>query len=143
LSEAAMKVPLTGGCHCGALRYEISEAPTTYTCHYSACQRLTGTAFSLAVIVPESSVRLTRGAPRPLERIAERGRVNVCLLRDCGRWTSGLGRPNEAGIVVRRVRTGTLDDRSWLRPTAHFFTHSKQPWVTLPEGDQIFEAQPG
>jgi hypothetical protein len=47
------------------------------------------------------------------------------------------------GIVIRGVRAGTLDDRSWLRPTAHFFTRSKQPWVTLPGGDQIFEAQPG
>ena len=140
-----MKLPLTGGCHCGALRYEISEAPIlTYTCHCTDCQRITGTAFSLAVIVPESSFRLTKGEPRPVERIADSGGVNVRLLcRDCGGWISGLGRPNEAGIVVRRVRAGTLDDRSWLRPTAHFFTRSKQPWVTLPEGDQIFEAQAG
>jgi hypothetical protein len=39
-------------------------------------------------------------------------------------------------------RAGTLDDTSWLRPTAHFWTRSKQPWITLPEGDQIFETQP-
>jgi hypothetical protein len=43
---------------------------------------------------------------------------------------------------VRRVQAGTLDDISWLRPTTHFWTRSKQPWITLPEGDQIFEAQP-
>lgn len=140
-----MKLPLTGGCHCGALRYETSEAPIlTYACHCTDCQRITGTAFSLAVIVPESGVRLTKGEPRPIERIADSGRVNVRrLCRDCCCWISGLGRPNEVGIVVRRVRAGTLDDRSWLQPTAHFFTRSKQPWVPLPEGDQIFEAQPG
>jgi hypothetical protein len=43
---------------------------------------------------------------------------------------------------VVRVRAGTLDDTSWLRPTRHIWTRSKQPWITLPEGDQIFEAQP-
>jgi hypothetical protein len=43
---------------------------------------------------------------------------------------------------LRRVRAGTLDDTSWLRPTAHFWTRSKQPWITLREGDQIFETQP-
>jgi len=43
---------------------------------------------------------------------------------------------------VRRVRAGTLDDTSWLRPTRHIWTRSKQPWITLPEGDQIFETQP-
>ncbi len=140
-----MNLPLTGGCHCGAVRYEISAAPIqTYTCHCTDCQRITGTAFSLAIIVPERAFRLVKGEPRPVERIADSGRVNVRLLcPDCGCWISGIGRPNEAGVVVRRVRAGTLDDRSWLRPTAHFFTRSKQPWVTLPPGDEIYEAQAG
>jgi hypothetical protein len=40
------------------------------------------------------------------------------------------------------VRSGTLDDTSWLRPTVHFWTRSKQPWIMLPEGDQSFETQP-
>jgi hypothetical protein len=141
----AIKLPLTGGCHCGAVRYEISAAPIlTYTCHCTDCQRITGTAFSLAIIVPESSFHLTKGDPRPVERIAASGRVNVRLLcPDCGCWISGIGRPDDLGLLVRRVRAGTLDDRSWVRPTAHFFTRSKQPWVALPAGDQIFEAQQG
>ena len=42
-----------------------------------------------------------------------------------------------AGLV--RVRGGTLDDASWLRPTRHIWTRRKQPWITLPEGDQVFE----
>ena len=41
-----------------------------------------------------------------------------------------------------RVRAGTLDDTSWLRPTAHFWTRSAQPWVVVPEEDQRFETQP-
>jgi hypothetical protein len=141
----AMKLPLTGGCHCGALRYEISAPPIlTYTCHCTDCQRITGTAFSLAIIVPEDTFHLVKGEPRQVERIADSGRVNVRLLcPDCGCWISGIGRPSADGVVIRRVRAGTLDDRSLLRPTVHYFTRSKQPWVTLPEGDQIFEAQPG
>jgi hypothetical protein len=35
---------------------------------------------------------------------------------------------------VVRVRGGTLDDTSWLRPTKHIWTRRKQPWVKLPEG---------
>jgi hypothetical protein len=140
-----MNLPLTGGCHCGTLRYEIAEAPIlTYTCHCTDCQRITGSAFSLAIIVPEGAFRLTTGEPRPVERIAASGRVNVRLLcPNCGCWISGVGRPDASGEIVRRVRAGTLDDTSWLRPTAHFFTRSKQPWVVLPEGDQVFAAQAG
>src|SRR5205085_12002866 len=37
---------------------------------------------------------------------------------------------------------GTLDDTSWLRPTAHIWTRSKQPWLPIPEGDRKFETQP-
>jgi len=40
------------------------------------------------------------------------------------------------------VRAGTLDNTSWLRPTRHIWTRSKQAWVTLPDGDEVFEAQP-
>jgi hypothetical protein len=35
-----MKLPLTGGCQCGALRYEIRAEPLTlYVCHCTECQR--------------------------------------------------------------------------------------------------------
>jgi len=46
------------------------------------------------------------------------------------------------GSTVRNVRGGTLDDTSWLRPTVHIWTRSKQPWVPLPEGGRNFETQP-
>jgi hypothetical protein len=45
-------------------------------------------------------------------------------------------------MTVRNVRGGTLNDTSWLRPTVHFWTRNKQPWIAIPEGDQIFGTQP-
>ena len=42
-----MKLPQTGGCQCGEIRSEITEAPQlVYTCHCTDCQRITGSAFS-------------------------------------------------------------------------------------------------
>ncbi len=29
------------------------------------------------------------------------------------------------------IRAGSLDDTSWLRPAAHFFMRSAQPWETI------------
>jgi hypothetical protein len=141
-----VKLPLTGGCLCGALRYEISELPLmTYTCHCIDCQHLTGSAFSLAITVPDTAFRLTKGEPRVLRRTAESGRiVERWLCPECGSWIVGSPQPDATpGEMIRRVRAGTLDDTSWLRPIAHFWARSKQPWVVLPEGDQIFETQPG
>ena len=134
-----MNLPQTGGCLCGKIRYEITEAPQlVYTCHCIACQQQTSSAFSLGVTVPETGFRLTSGEPRALQRNTDSGRINtrfVCA--DCASWLYSQPR---GGLV--RVRAGSLDDRSWLRPTRHLWTRSKQPWVTFAEGDEIFESQP-
>lgn len=135
-----MKLPLTGGCQCGACRYEIAAAPRgAYTCHCTACQNHTGSAFSMAVVVDEADFRMTRGELKPIERKGDSGRtVTRLVCPDCGSWICNGPRPDG-----RRVRVGTLDDTSWVKPTMHFWTRSKQPWVVLPEGDQVFETQPG
>jgi hypothetical protein len=131
-----MKLPQTGGCQCGQIRYEITEAPQlVYTCHCTDCQRLTSSAFSMGLVVTETAFHLSGSKPRPLQRTADSGRVNTRLVcPECG----FLGLRNAEGRLVR-VRAGTLDDTSWLRPTRHIWTRSKQPWITLPQGDEIFE----
>src|ERR1043166_1525130 len=135
-----MKLPQTGSCQCGAIRYEITEEPQlVYTCHCTDCQRLTSSAFSMGVVVPERAFRLSGAEPRPLQRIAYSGRTNIRLVcPQCGTWICGMPRDGR-----HRVRAGTLDDTSWLRPTRHIWTRSKQAWVTLPENDEVFEAASG
>jgi hypothetical protein len=134
-----MKLPQTGGCQCGMIRYEITEAPQLVTtCHCTDCQRITGSAFSLGVALPETAFRLTAGQPRALLRMADSGRLNTRFVcPDCASWVYSLPR---GGVI--RVRGGTLDDTSWLRPTRHIWTRSKQPWFTFAEGDAIFEGEP-
>ena len=134
-----MKLPQTGGCQCGKVRYEVTEAPlNVYTCHCLDCQRLTSSAFSLGVVVPETGFRLTGIEPRRLQRMADSGRTNVRLVcPECGSWISGVPRD---GVV--RLRGGTLDNTSWLRPTRHIWIRSKQEWVAISESDEVFEDQP-
>ena len=76
-----MKLPQTGGCQCGAIRYEISAAPQlVYTCHCTDCQRLTSSAFSLGMVVAEEAFQLGGVEPRRLQRTADSGRVNARLV---------------------------------------------------------------
>jgi hypothetical protein len=71
-----MKLPQTGGCQCGKIHYEITEEPgSVYTCHCTACQRLTSSAFSMGLVVSDSAFRLSGIEPRSLQRIADSGRV--------------------------------------------------------------------
>lgn len=134
-----MKLPQTGGCQCGKCRYEITAAPImVYTCHCTACQHVTGSAFSMALLVETAAFKLTGIELEPIHRTADSGRtVTRLVCPECGSWVGNAARPDD-----QRVRAGTLDDTSWLRPTLHFWTRSKQPWVVLPEADQIFETQP-
>jgi hypothetical protein len=49
-----MKLPQTGGCQRGKVRYEIiEERQSVYICHCLDCQRLTSRARSLRIVVPE------------------------------------------------------------------------------------------
>jgi hypothetical protein len=141
-----MQLPLTGGCICGAVRYVIAQAPIdVYACHCTDCQRITSSAFSIGVVVPDDGFKATgKPAITVAGGVTEGGRVKsrwVCP--DCGTGLFGNPRPGmQFPGMFRVVRGGTLDDTSWLKPTAHYWTRSKQPWVALPEDATVFETQP-
>ena len=134
-----MNLPFTGGCVCGATRYERSAEPLAMVnCHCRDCQRLTSSAFSMGVVVPEAAFKLSGIEPRPLQRLADSGRTSIrWVCPDCGSWIAG---PARDGLV--RIRAGTLDNTSWLRPTRHIWVRSKQPWVVFGAGDETFEKGP-
>ena len=93
-----------------------------------------------SLVLPAEAFRLLKGEPQEIQRTADSGLVRTrWACSKCGSWICAGPRP---GSTVRNVRGGILDDTSWLRPTVHFWTRSKQPWVALPEGDQRFETQP-
>ena len=98
-----MKLPQTGGCQCGAIRYEITEAPQlVYTCHCTDCQRLTSSAFSIGIVVSDRAFRLIGVEPRQLQRTADSGRVNTRLVcPECGSWVCGASSSDDG---LRRVR---------------------------------------
>jgi hypothetical protein len=140
-----MQFPQNGGCLCGALRYGITRAPlAVYTCHCTDCQRLFGSAFSMSFIVAAEAFHLTGVEPRPLQRIADSGRTESrWTCPECGTIICSGSKPGlPSPAAYRGVRAGTLDDTSWLRPTAHFWTRSAQPWIVLPPDGQRFETQP-
>jgi hypothetical protein len=140
-----MRLPQTGGCQCGRLRYEIDRAPfVVYACHCVDCQRTTSSAFSMAVVVPDQSFRMVGITPRLINRATDSGRIsNRWVCPDCGSWICSGPRPGSSPAGINRaVRAGTLDDTSWLRPTIHFYTRNKQPWVVLPADGHLFETQP-
>lgn len=141
-----MELPLRGGCVCGAIRYEISREPLrVYACHCKDCQRFTGSAFAIGVVVLAEAFQLrgpdTRLVPNGITEGGRRKRLSACP--ECGTRLFGDLRPDRRYKgMVRAVLGGTLDDTSWLRPTIHVWTRSAQPWVILPDGCTVYERSP-
>ncbi len=98
-----MKLPQTGGCQCGELRYEITQAPQLVcTCHCADCQCMTSSAFSMALVLRVGTFRLVRGEPKAVQRIADSGRVTTrWVCPECGSWICGGIGPDSTPRNVR------------------------------------------
>ena len=86
--------PMTGGCLCGAVRYESTGEPGfALLCHCRDCQRQSGSAFAAGWRVPAASFRVTQGAPK-------------LYVRDTGLLHSLLGMRFEKGSLLSHLKAG-------------------------------------
>ena len=129
---------LTGRCACGEVRYRLHAAPMFVNCcHCLDCQRQTGSAFVLNALIEADRVELVSGAPKAVGVPTDSGRpheITRCPKCQTALWSTYGGRTQ-----VRFIRVGTLDEPSAVKPNAHIFTRSKQPWVGLPPDVPAFE----
>ena len=133
-------LPLKGGCQCGALRYEVSEAPLmVYCCHCTNCQRISGTAFAISVTLKEDSFTFTKGTAAIHQWTSDAGNLrNGSYCADCGVRIAHGG--SVRGIMS--LRGSTLDDRGWLRPAGHIWVRSAYPWMVFEDDALLFDEQP-
>lgn len=135
------KLPLEGGCHCGALRYEVRSAPImVYNCHCKFCQKISGAAFNTSVTIVESSFAFTKGEPAKIEWASDVGTMRFGWF--CGACGSRIAQGSTPSKGVLSLRSGTLDDTSWIEPVGDIWTTSAQPWVRFVEGGIRAEKQP-
>jgi hypothetical protein len=123
----ALASPRTGGCLCGAIRYESAGEPLfSLQCHCRDCQRQSGSAFVAAVRVPSAQFRIVKGKPRRYIARSDAGNeITRVFCGDCGSplYVQVSTRPDLVGI-----RVASFDDPSWFRPDADIFVKSAQPW---------------
>ena len=130
-----------GGCQCGALRYSITGEPVaTVACHCGQCQKQSGSAHSMTMVVSRSAFRWLAGKPRVYEAKADSGTEKQCLF--CGDCGSRILNELSTMPDTYNLKPGTLDDRSWFTPIAHTWVSTKQPWTVIPDGVTTFEENP-
>ena len=124
------ELPLTGGCGCGAVRFEI-DAPllSASYCHCTRCQRRTGTAASANARLAPGSFRLVVGEEHVRTWAPEGGFEKAfCVL--CG---SALFSRAPESSEPGGVRLGALDSDPGVRPQWHQFVAYAAPWEPLPD----------
>jgi hypothetical protein len=130
-------VNLEGGCSCGEVRYRLASEPMfVHCCHCLNCQRQTGSAFVVNLLIEADRVELLAGDPQPVDVPRDDGtmqrvwRCPTCQVAVYSQYTNPR---------ARFVRGGTLDDPSSVEPDVHIFTRTKLPWVRLPESVPAFD----
>jgi hypothetical protein len=126
-------LPMSGGCSCGAIRYEITSFPLLlYTCNCTNCQTASGSAFALNMPVLARDFHVLQSEPKAWRHTSPSGVAVISwFCAECGARLYGdrVGREN-----IVNLRAGTLDDTAWLVPVMHMYLKSAQPWV-LPAAD--------
>lgn len=133
------RLPLTGGCQCGAVRYSLNSLPVVfYACHCTECQKQSSSAFGESFRVRRKDLTVT-GTLATFERPSASGPLTGEFCTQCGtRLFHRRGKYSE----TLNIKAGSLDDASWLHPAGHIWTKSKQPWVILPEDALTYDRQP-
>jgi len=127
-------MPITGGCLCGAVRYESSEPPIrTFICHCRSCQKSTGSAFMVAVGFPRTTLRFTKGEPK-LYRSSPIKDKGFCA--NCGSllFDQYIVQRAWSNSDIVFVQIGTLDHPETVSITAHYGVESQLPFVHFDDG---------
>ena len=115
----------TGGCLCGALRYEATVAQSeNWYCHCRMCQKATGTVVSTSALIKKDELRILKGTPKFYRSSTdiERG---FCV--NCG--SPMFFRPIKEDWIS--ILTGTLDDPEVAPPEGHYGVESRIGWLTI------------
>jgi hypothetical protein len=117
---------ITGGCACGAIRYESAAEPVAMlNCHCRDCQQASGSAYAAILVLPKAAVSVT-GEPRYHKRIGDAGRaVERGFCPGCG---SPIAMKLELMPDLLCLKAGSLDDPSGHAPSVDIFTASAQSW---------------
>src|ERR1700730_4418551 len=134
-----MPAPSPGGCQGGSVSSTLPAGPIrAIACHCKECQRQSGSAFGMSMLVKEESLAVT-GLTKRFTRIAESGNENTGVFcPDCGVRIYQIPKYIQGMLALK---PGTLDDTSWLRPSYFVWMKSAQGWVPVPNGVKPLEQQ--
>jgi hypothetical protein len=123
-------LPLTGGCLCGGVRFEVSEPLVSAGyCHCTRCQRRTGTAASVQGRIVPGSLRIVSGEELLRSFAPSDGFPKVfCSVCGSALWSQS---PDDPEVIS--IRLGTFDRDPGVDLTYRQFVAYAAPWEPIPD----------
>jgi hypothetical protein len=118
-------------CSCGQLRVVAEGEPVRVgICHCLACQKRTGSPFSMQARWPKDQVK-TEGEARVWRRTGDEG--TVLDFRFCPHCGSTVWFTQDDAPELVAVAVGAFADPTFPAPTYSVYEHRRHPWLTLPD----------
>lgn len=130
----------TGGCLCGALRYEAEGEPLfAGHCYCADCRKASGSGFVPFMGFKSSAVRFSGEARAFRSKAANGGDAtrNSCLVCMSLVFGGETGKSDSFTIYA-----GALDEPSSFHPTVAIFARGRPPWALIPPGFAVFDEMP-
>jgi hypothetical protein len=128
---------LTGGCLCGAIRYETwGSRIYNIICHCRMCQRASGGPLAALFYVASDCIKITKGSPHAYRSSAT---VDRLFCPDCGSplFFQRINLPN-----IRAIFVGSLDDPNDFIPALHVCMSSAVPWLDVHDDIPRYDEKP-
>jgi hypothetical protein len=131
-----MDASITGRCLCGSVTYSADTEPMVVAlCHCDDCQRQSGAAFSVNVLIDRAALVIEGDSLRTYETVgADSGQPRERIF--CSTCGSSLMTILAERENVAVLKAGTLDDKSWVSPNVELFTDFEHPWVAAGGGPE-------
>jgi hypothetical protein len=125
-----METPLTGGCLCGGVRFEVTAPPLEAGyCHCTRCQRRTGTAAANSARLEPGAFRIVSGEELVRVYTPEDG-FEKGFCSACGSALFSRDRDDHSRVLARM---GAFDSDPGVRPSYRQFVAYAAPWESIPD----------
>jgi hypothetical protein len=136
-----MTKPFTGGCACGAIRYEASGEPIAEShCQCRDCQKRSGTGHSSNLVFPQRAEVRIAGEAAQWNLAGDSGNEKIhafCPICGCPVYLTFVAMPE-----LIAVHAASLDDPGRFRPGAVTYRIRGHAWDTIDPSLQMFEKMP-
>lgn len=123
-----MSISSSGGCLCGAIRYQVgAPMKNIIACHCANCRKASGAGASHNILLKTSDLAFTAGTPKRYVDTADSG--NALYRFFCAECGSSIYSQRSTMPEMLVLKAGSLDDASGLSIGMHIWTDSALPWM--------------